>query len=750
MVLKNRQRKMVQADISRDENDAEKSLKTLRNFAANLALRLDSSLLARKLLAHLSLAQLAICPLAMDREGGSGSTIIKALAEHLGHSAASISEDASSFADLTEPFSIKAHEGSPRQLVDAVLECAAASGNGDARACLSLTADPLAIGWAYEWLQLGVLKESKETKDTKGNKGTIESGHRTKLENKELQSTQIFTPKPIAEYLAQTLSPAFASLPPQAQAILDPACGAGHLLLPAADVWLGSQNFAQSQPARQVELLKQLLEQVLWGLERDKELVEITGFALYLFCRKIGGSFNLAADLNLPIPQIYYLTATTGSLALGLEPIAAEDLRGQKNLSDFIPREFAAVVMNPPYLSTRTMDDTTAAFLRRHYTQGSGDLYTAFIELAVRLLAPGGRLATIVQKSFLFIQRYRKFRLSLLETCKLKALVDLGPGAFSSRPGEKVSSAILIFEKKNAPIADEQPTAPQDHIEYGRTLNRHHLQKIDQALALQTIRNISGNPFALDCPSALGRLFKGLPALADCSDIAAVNGLFTCDNKLFVKKRSALTDAEAKHYVPYDKGGGKKWYHDTELCLRWLNDGDEIRDFRQARGQSRALPGEEYYFQPGLTYSYIGTKGFKARLLSPDSIFDIASSAVFTTKADLNYLLALFNSSLYIYLLSVLNPTINFQIGDIRRLPYKEPNGAEAELAKLAAQAIVITKQARAENDPGASAEAKQAEATVQEAIDELVFDLYEVDQSLRHAIAQNTWVQASRRNSLA
>lgn len=744
MVLKNRQRKMAQADISRAENESEKSLKTLRNFAANLALRLNSSLLARKLLAHLSLAQLAICPGAMDREGGSGSTIIKALAEHLGHSAASIFEDASGFADLTEPFSIKAHEGSPRQLVAAVLECAAASGNGDARACLSLAADPLAMGWAYEWLQLGKLKESKE------NKGTIESSHHTKPENKELQTTQIFTPKPIAEYLAQSLSPAFASLPPQAQAILDPACGAGHLLLPAAHVWLASQDFAQSQPARKEELLKQLLEQVLWGLERDKELVEITGFALYLFCRKIGGSSNLPADLNLPIPQIYYLTATTGSLALGLEPIAAKDLRGQgKNLSDCIPNEFAAVVMNPPYLSTRTMDSTTAEFLRRHYTQGSGDLYTAFIELAVRLLAPGGRLATIVQKSFLFIQRYRKFRLSLLEACKLKALVDLGPGAFSSRPGEKVSSAILIFEKKNAPITDEQPTASQEHIEYGRTLNGQ-LQKIDQASALQTIRNISGNPFALDCPSALGRLFKDLPALADCSHIAAVNGLFTCDNKLFVKQRSALTAAEAKHYVPYDKGGGKKWYHDTELCLRWLNDGDEIRDFRQARGQSRSLPGEEYYFQPGLTYSYIGTKGFKARLLSPDSVFDIASSAIFTTKADLNYLLALFNSSLYIYLLSVLNPTINFQIGDIRRLPYKEPNGAEAELAKLAAQAIVITKQARAQNDPGVNAAAMQAEATLQEAIDELVFELYQVNQSLRNAIAQNTWVQASRRNSLA
>jgi hypothetical protein len=76
--------------------------------------------------------------------------------------------------------------------------------------------------------------------------------------------------------------------------------------------------------------------------------------------------------------------------------------------------------------------------------------------------------------------------------------------------------------------------------------------------------------------------------------------------------------------VPYDKGGGQKWYHQTSYRLFWPDNGDSIRQYRKERGQSRALPFEEYYFKPGLTYSYIATPASK-RLLSENSIFDIAS-----------------------------------------------------------------------------------------------------------------------------
>ncbi len=164
---------------------------------------------------------------------------------------------------------------------------------------------------------------------------------------------------------------------------------------------------------------------------------------------------------------------------------------------------------------------------------------------------------------------------------------------------------------------------------------------------------------------------------------------------MFVKKFEDVPEDRRHEYVPYDKGGGKKWYHSTPYLLHWLRDGDVIRDYRVSRGQSRSLPGEDFYFKPGITYSYIGTQGFKARLLSPDSIFDIASSSVFTPEPIRLYMLGFMNSSLVRFLMGVLNPTINFQIGDLRRLPYAQPGTTtQYEVSKLAAAAVDLARQA--------------------------------------------------------
>src|SRR5262249_47390131 len=136
-----------------------------------------------------------------------------------------------------------------------------------------------------------------------------------------------------------------------------------------------------------------------------------------------------------------------------------------------------------------------------------------------------------------------------------------------------------------------------------------------------------------------------------------------------------------------------KWYRTTPYLLHWGKDGAAIREYRAKRGQSRKLPGERFYFQTGVTYSYIGTKGFRARLLSPNAIFDIASSAVFSEVLDPLYLLGFLNSSFVRFLLGVLNPTINFQIGDLRRLPLAMPDGsAQKAVAAKAATAVDLAQ----------------------------------------------------------
>ena len=421
--------------------------------------------------------------------------------------------------------------------------------------------------------------------------------------------------------------------------------------------------------------------------------------------------------------------------------------------------------MNPPYLSTRTMDDTTAAFLREHYADCAGDLYTAFMQLATALLKPDGRLSTIVQQSFLSIRKYRQFRLDLFEQTNIVSCVQLGTGAFPSRPGEKVNTAIVTLQKRASKDKDDN-----FEIKYLRLQGKSDLEEaknrgleqcahetIKRSAAVNLISLLPGQAFAFHCPEEVAGIFAKETSIEQLKDdFVLTNGLFTCDNSRFVKLASQLSEAEVREglYVPYDKGGGRKWYHQTPYVLNWGDDGQAVRDFRFARGQSRGLPGEAFYFKPGITYSYIGTKGFKARLLSPNCVFDIASSAIFSQRYDLHYVLGFFNSALVAYLLSILNPTINFQIGDLRKLPFKAPTESlQSEVAKLAAEAVEIMKQIPPPKNSdgdinGIDLDLKQMmerESEIQAQIDSLLFDHYKISSRTRRQILEDGWVKHSR-----
>jgi len=550
-----------------------------------------------------------------------------------------------------------------------------------------------------------------------------------------LARTQFFTPTWVAEQLAER------ALPSGKEIVLDPACGGGHLLLAALKHLLKLQ--AAKRESRTLDSLDGILSGQLYGADIDETMLALSRFALYLFLgRHYPSKISLLNKLNLRL-----LPSPIGSLDQSLWP----------------PASFDAIIMNPPYQSSRTMDGALALYLKENYPRAKNDLYAGFLEMALNLLKEGGRLSTICQKSFFSIARYKALRMHLIEKANFEYVDALGPGIFATCPGEKVNTAIISLQKR-------KPIAGSTESFIYRENNEE--KTVELANLLKTSAAISGFPYIFSMAAGAATYFEKHQSLGDLEEegrVLLTNGLFTCNNKLFIKDKEELAklvllgEEKADDYVPYDKGGGQKWFHDTRLRLKWQGNGDLIRRYRKERGQSESLPGESHYFQPGLTYSYIGTSGFRARLLSPEAVFDISSSAVFCKdKAiDLLALLAFLNSSLSIYLLAKLNPTINFQIGDLRRLPIKLPDRASGdELSKLAHNCIELVKeQARlreksAVQISGTKTKCEQdfiekdfieTERKHQLRIDELVFDLYQVPQKNRAEYSQDKWVLSSR-----
>jgi len=133
--------------------------------------------------------------------------------------------------------------------------------------------------------------------------------------------------------------------------------------------------------------------------------------------------------------------------------------------------------------------------------------------------------------------------------------------------------------------------------------------------------------------------------------------------------------------------------------------------------------------------------------LSEGAIFDIASSAIFSNKYDLHFLLGFLNSALVAYLLSILNPTINFQIGDLRKLPFRAPdNTLEAKVAQLAREAVSLVRSLPHTTEAGEIAIISRREKDIQAQIDALIFEHYQLSSSAQQAVMQEPWVQRGLR----
>ncbi|HEY9678195.1 MAG TPA: N-6 DNA methylase [Drouetiella sp.] len=586
--------------------------------------------------------------------------------------------------------------------------------------------DSLAAGWFKQCI-------IKETPRSIG----LNDGHiiRSNL-NDVPQLTQWFTPSWIADFLIEQ------SIGSNAETkFLDPACGAGHLLIPALNRLnkLSSDNSIKTR-------LENILDSQLYALDIDEELVSLAKFAVYLEAR------DLAGVCELPAPKIFALTD-----ANGLGSLESKSLRN-------LPTTFDAVAMNPPYLGHRTMPQPLRDYLRAKYPNSQYDLFAAFLEMGMRLTKPGGKLSAICQQSVLTIQRYSALRKTFISEADIESVVQLGSGAFATKGGEKTNNAIVTLQKhsqssEKQPVTCWQLLSKKEKLIAENTgiMNVPH-KIIPRAEADELACALPDSPFSFWAPKDVIKLFAKHPRLDDTKNgITCTNGLFTCNNKKFVLHYSEVPEAISHEYVSYDKGGGHKWFRTSELMLHWKNNGEEIRQYRVKRGQSAKLPGEAHYFKSGVTYSYIGTRGFKARLLSPNAVFDIASSAIFSEKYDTLYILGLLNSSLTRCVLGTLNPTINFQIGDIRRLPFAPPTTEVHDaIVALVREAVAIASEVEKYDPSSPTFQPKPiqkeeyekrlkhwtaTEQRIQSHLDEIIFDHYEIGTQSRNQILVDPWV---------
>ena len=112
---------------------------------------------------------------------------------------------------------------------------------------------------------------------------------------------------------------------------------------------------------------------------------------------------------------------------------------------------------------------------------------------------------------------------------------------------------------------------------------------------------------------------------------------------------------------------GRAWIEPADDVISWFPNALAIKLFERNGKQASRPQNEQFYFEPGVAFTKIGTN-FSARAYRFRSVFDVAGSSVFLE--DIGHGVSLLNSSVARSILESLNPSVNFQVGDVNRLPF--------------------------------------------------------------------------------
>ena len=463
--------------------------------------------------------------------------------------------------------------------------------------------------------------------------------------------------------------------------------------------------------------------------------------------------------------------------ASGNDPafFAGETTKGLR-LLEVMAQRYDVVVTNPPYMSARKMNAQLKKLVAAGYPAGKGDLYAAFIQRCTEFAGHGGRVGMLTMHSFMFISFYENLRATIRGSMRIEALAHAGPGLFAvGNPGTLQTAAYVLCREDNEKarnnatgtyfrlVKARDSAAKQARFEQALTnlrLGRH--DPVVYRYRQGDFDTIPGSPWVYWIAPGLRRVFETYPKLGEFAKPAV--GQNTGDNFRFLRfwweegtrriAQGCTTQHAAantrKKWFPYMKGGGFcRWYGNQYHVVNWYSDGSEVKAYATIRNDgrhwSRYLQNLKHNFRRGVTYSYLTSSKFSARLSPGGFIFDVAGSSLF--PEDVSLVLAVLNSAFAHYVLKLINPTVNFQVGDLARLPV--PRACSARLRALVEEAIALARCDSEEDEttwdfiaPPAwkdgtrdVAERHARLARVERAIDEEVYRLYGISEEDRRAI---------------
>jgi len=378
------------------------------------------------------------------------------------------------------------------------------------------------IGWLYQFY----ISEKKEEIDLKVKNGG-------KVSTSEIPAkTQLFTPRWIVKYMVEnslgrlwmlnnpsslivakmdyyikpetTEDDYLKITKPQELKVCDPACGSGHILVYAFDLLF--EIYKDAGFNDDDEIIKNILEHNLYGIEIDERAAELAAFALAMkaadkstiskmffndpikvnICKLETIKFDDAeidsymdaigrdlftSDLQTTLKQFEeadnfgsLIQPTLKNVTVTLQTLKEKDVSRDLFLApthekvlqvlkqaDYLSQKYHVVVANPPYLGSKGMNSRLGKWAKDNYPDSKADLFAMFMERGFELILRQGYSAMITMQSWMFLSSYEKLRHKVLNFYSIKTMAHLDNMVM----GIAFGTSATIFQKQKPNVETE-------------------------------------------------------------------------------------------------------------------------------------------------------------------------------------------------------------------------------------------------------------------------------------------------------
>ena len=373
-----------------------------------------------------------------------------------------------------------------------------------------------------------------------------------------------------------------------------------------------------------------------------------------------------------------------------------------------LTEKYHALVMNPPYMGAGSMNEVLSKYVKKNYEEGKADLFSTFMMLSIDRLVANGKYGMINMQSWMFLSSFEKLRNTLLNNYHIENMLHLGPRTFDELSGEVVQNTAFVIAKHKSDeggvyfrLVDGKNCTDKKDM-FLRALREHTSKVYYQNVFQSNFEKIPGCPIGYWASPNILRIFTSNLALsAVCSP---TQGLATADNARFLRlwfevsrsrigfgfENAASAARSGLKWFSHNKGGGfRRWYGNQDYVINWENDGKELYNFKGA-----VIRNPSFYFKHSLSWPKVCSNAISFRYYPNGFIYDCAAMSIFfNTDKEYSYYLGYLNSKLVNNILKVLSPTLNFEVGQISRIPSCNIEKNYQTINNIVQQNISISKQ---------------------------------------------------------